>query len=92
MKAQVAERDLLATVHATALRRAAQLLGSELKLALRLNVTPSHLALWMKDVAPIPADVFLNAVDIIAEQEFLHGSNDQPDLNESKPLNEAKPG
>jgi hypothetical protein len=69
MKAQVAEGHLLATVHARTLRRAADLLGSEEKLALRLKVTPSHLSLWMKDVAPTPADVFLRAVDIIAEHE-----------------------
>jgi hypothetical protein len=69
MKAQVAERHLLATVYARTLRRAADLLGSEEKLALRLNVTPSHLALWIKDVAATPADVFLRAVDIITEHE-----------------------
>jgi hypothetical protein len=69
MKAQVAEGHLLATVYARTLRRAAELLGSEEELALRLNVTPSHLALWIKDVAATPADVFLRAVDIIAELE-----------------------
>ena len=64
----------MATVHARTLRRAAELLGSEEALALRLNVTLGHLAWWMKDVARTPADVFLRAVDIITEHEAANES------------------
>jgi DNA-binding transcriptional regulator YdaS (Cro superfamily) len=57
----------LAEVHVRTLRRAAELVGGEQALALRLQVTPSHLALWLAGVEVPPADVFLRAVDIVMD-------------------------
>jgi DNA-binding transcriptional regulator YdaS (Cro superfamily) len=36
------------SVHAQTLRRAAEIVGGEQELALRLKVTPRHLHLWLK--------------------------------------------
>jgi DNA-binding transcriptional regulator YdaS (Cro superfamily) len=49
------------------LRRAAALVGGEQELALRIQVTPSHLILWLAGVVVPPADVFLRAVDIVMD-------------------------
>jgi transcriptional regulator with XRE-family HTH domain len=58
------------TVYARTLRRAAEILGGEESLALRLNVTPSHLALWLKGLASPPGLIFLKAADVVAEHEL----------------------
>jgi DNA-binding transcriptional regulator YdaS (Cro superfamily) len=52
------------------LRRAAEIVGGEQRLALRLGVTPSHLALWISSAANTPDAVFLLAVDIVLEYEL----------------------
>jgi DNA-binding transcriptional regulator YdaS (Cro superfamily) len=57
----------LAEVHVRTLRRAAALVGGEQELALRIQVTPSHLILWLAGVAVPPPDVFLRAVDIVMD-------------------------
>jgi DNA-binding transcriptional regulator YdaS (Cro superfamily) len=57
----------MAEVHVRTLRRAATLVGGEQALALRIKVTPSHLALWLAGAGEPPADVFLRAVDIVME-------------------------
>lgn len=57
-------------LYAETLRRAAGLVGGEQALALRLKVTPSHLALWMNGASLPPSDIFLKAADIVAEHEL----------------------
>jgi hypothetical protein len=59
----------VAAVHARTLQRAAEIVGGEEQLALKLGVTPSHLALWIKGFADPPLDVFLRAVDLVAEHD-----------------------
>ena len=62
-------------LYARTLKRAAQVVGGPEQLALSLKVTPSHLALWLKGMADVPADVFLKAVDLINEHD---APNTQP--------------
>jgi hypothetical protein len=50
--------------------RAAQIVGGPQELALKLKVTPSHLALWMSGAEPCPTHVFLQAVDLVLERSF----------------------
>ena len=57
----------MAEVHVRTLRRAAEIVGGEVELALRLKVTPSHLALWLTGVETPPPDAFLRAVDLVTE-------------------------
>jgi hypothetical protein len=59
----------VAAVHARTLQRAAEIVGGEQELALRLGVTPSHLALWLRDLADPPMAVFFRAVDIVLEHD-----------------------
>jgi DNA-binding transcriptional regulator YdaS (Cro superfamily) len=72
-------------LYVNTLRRAAELVGGEQPLALRLRVTPSHLALWLKGLAVPPGDIFLRAADIVGEHELqtLSKKADAPptDLN-----------
>jgi transcriptional regulator with XRE-family HTH domain len=56
-------------VRAKTLRRAAEIVGSEEALALRLGVTPSHLALWLRGAVEPPDGFFLRAVDIVLERD-----------------------
>jgi hypothetical protein len=55
-------------VHIRTLMRAAQIVGGPQELALKLKVTPSHLALWMSGAEPCPPNVFLQAVDLVLER------------------------
>ncbi len=59
----------MSTVQARPLKRAAQLVGGLEQLAYRLEVTPSHLALWVAATEPTPPNVFLKAVDVIQEHD-----------------------
>ena len=59
----------MADVRVETLKRAAQIVGGEQKLAIHLGVTPSHLALWLAGVEPTPSQIFLLAVDLITEDE-----------------------
>ena len=71
----------MSTVHARTLKRAAQLVGGLEQLASRLDVTPSHLALWVAATEPTPPNIFLKAVDLIQEHDrddLASGSN-RPD-------------
>lgn len=52
-----------------ALRRAAQVYDSEGALAARLGVRPRHLTLWMRGLAPLPARIFFEAVDVITDYD-----------------------
>lgn len=56
-------------VHARTLRRAADIVGGERQLALRLKVNPSHLSIWLRGLCEPPADVFLGAVDLVTEND-----------------------
>jgi DNA-binding transcriptional regulator YdaS (Cro superfamily) len=49
--------------------RAAEIVGGEQELAIRLKVTPSHLALWLRGIEVPPMQMFLNAVDIVTEHD-----------------------
>ena len=57
----------MSDVHVRTLSRAAELVGGQQALALRLSVTPSHLALWMAGLEAPPLHIFLRAVDIVLE-------------------------
>jgi hypothetical protein len=57
-------------VYVRTLQRAADIAGGEQKLALRLKVTPSHLALWIRGMEPMPVRVFFRAVDLVTEHEL----------------------
>ena len=54
-------------VYARTLERAAEMVGGTEQLAFRLKVTASRVAHWIDGSAPTPPDVFLKAVDLIAE-------------------------
>jgi DNA-binding transcriptional regulator YdaS (Cro superfamily) len=55
-------------VYSRTLRRAAQIVGGEDKLAARLKVSPTELALWMQGIGVPPSKVFLEAVDLVTAQ------------------------
>jgi hypothetical protein len=57
-------------VYIRTLARAAEIVGGATELAFRLKVTPSHLALWMGGLEPCPANIFLQAVDVVLEREI----------------------
>lgn len=59
------------SVHAKTLQRAAEIVGGEQQLALRLKVTPSHLALWIQGIERPPGDIFLKAVDLVVDYDVL---------------------
>ena len=69
------------TVHARAVRRAAEIFG-ERELAARLGVTPKQLVLWMQGLVLPPNNVFLEVVDIVSEHA----------LRELQQEDEKKPG
>jgi DNA-binding transcriptional regulator YdaS (Cro superfamily) len=58
------------TVHARTLRRAAELVGGQEKLARQLQVLPNHLDLWIRGLLSPPGDVFLKAADIVSEHDL----------------------
>ena len=60
----------MAQVHVKALSRAAGIVGGAQALALRLGVTPSHLALWMDGVEAPPDHIFLKIVDLISDEQI----------------------
>ena len=57
-------------VRASALRRAANLLGGTTQLGKVLRVSALSLGVWMSGAEPPPTDVFLKAVDLIADFEL----------------------
>lgn len=60
----------MAELYVKTLQRAAEIVGGEQELALRLKVTPSHLALWLNGVEKPPGAIFLRAVDLVMEHEL----------------------
>jgi hypothetical protein len=61
---------VMKTVYMSALRRAAQSLGSVEALRAHLQVPMSQLAGWLHGEAPPPEAVFLKVVDLLAEEEL----------------------
>jgi hypothetical protein len=49
--------------------RAANIVGGEAELALRLNIKPNVLHLWIIGNVTPPLDVFLKAVDIVVQHD-----------------------
>jgi hypothetical protein len=68
----------LAAVHVRTLCRAVKIAGGEQQLALRLNVVPSHLSLWLAGLAEPPGDIFLRAVDLVTENDLAQLSASVP--------------
>ncbi len=58
-------------VRARTLKRAAEIMGGEERLALHLKVTPSHLALWIRGTESPPDHIFLKAVDLVTDHDAL---------------------
>jgi hypothetical protein len=52
------------------LTRAAEIVGGQQKLALRLRVTRGRLMLWIAGLEPTPAHIFLQAVDLVLERKI----------------------
>lgn len=57
-------------VYLRTLERAVQIAGGEQALALRLKVTPSHLALWLRGLEEPTTEAFLRAVDLVSEHSI----------------------
>jgi len=55
---------------ASVLRRASSLLGGTPQLRKYLKVSALSLSVWMAGAEPPPRDVFLKAVDVIADSEL----------------------
>ena len=62
------------------LRYAAEIVGGEEPLALRLKVTPSHLALWLRGKSRPPTRIFLAAVDLVTDYEVASLAKDRSTL------------
>lgn len=60
----------MSDVHVRTLQRAAEIVGGEEALARRLNVTPSHLALWLQGKERPSTAIFLRAVDLVHEHDL----------------------
>ena len=61
-------------MHVRTLLRSAEIAGGTQELAFRLQVTPSHLSLWMGGLEPCPSHIFLKAVDLVLEKDLAeHG-------------------
>jgi hypothetical protein len=56
----------LETAHTRTLQRALKIAGSTESLARALNVPPAELAAWMRGLRPLPTDVYLRALDMVA--------------------------
>jgi len=78
-------------VYTKTLVRAAQIVGGETELALRLKVTPSHLHLWLRGLADPPLHVFLLAVDIVVEYDQSATPTPPPPKREGQPPNGEGP-
>jgi hypothetical protein len=72
----------LPDVYVRTLERAVEIEGGEQALALRLKVTPSHLALWIQGIERPPVEVFLRVVDLLTDQQFpaSSGQRSAPEL------------
>ena len=57
-------------VRARALRRAAEILGGEVKLSAYLRVSVLSVTVWVSGAEVPPTDVFLKAVDVITDRDL----------------------
>jgi len=69
----------MASLGAKVLQRASQLLGGTPKLRKYLKVSALSLSVWMAGAEPPPRDVFLKAVDVIADSELQKLKGGAPD-------------
>ena len=69
----------MASLGAKVLQRASQLLGGTPKLRRYLKVSALPLSVWMAGAEPPPRDVFLKAVDVIADSELQKLKGGAPD-------------
>lgn len=78
------------------LQRAAEIVGGEQELALKLRVTPSHLALWLRGIEQPPGAIFLRAVDLVMEFELKklasRAQDEKTGPEEKKPEDGDQPG
>jgi hypothetical protein len=65
-----AGRGKVSDVYAATLQRAAEVLGGEQELALRLKATPSHVALWLRGEEQPPTHIFLKVVDLLSSYDL----------------------
>ena len=70
----------MATVHARALRRAAEIAGGLSQLSTKLGVPERALEVWLTGTQPIPPEIFLRAVDIVTANHIdeISNSNAKP--------------
>ena len=70
------------TVFSRALARAAAILGGTEALRVHLGVSARQLALWMQGRVKPPDDVFLMAVDVLAERDLeeMRGERDLEEM------------
>ena len=66
----ITTREVVPTVHARTLARAAQLVGGAAALADRLRVSPEGLHLWLSGKVEPPQRVFLEAIDIVLANQL----------------------
>jgi hypothetical protein len=60
----------MATVHAETLRLAAEIAGGLTELSTQLGVPERAVEEWLQGTQPIPPNIFLRAVDIVASYEI----------------------
>jgi hypothetical protein len=58
------------TRYAAALSRAGKILGGRARLAAFLRVSPQKIDAWLRGVEPAPLEVFLQALDVIADGPY----------------------
>ena len=80
------------TVYARTLKRAAELLGGDERLARYLAVAPSRLALWLAGAEAPPTEVFLNAVDIVTDAALVKLTMRSPAQASVQPGDDPKAG
>jgi hypothetical protein len=56
-------------LHALMLRRAAEAIGGEERLAVQLGVSHAHLVPWMQGIAALPFQIFDALLDILLDDE-----------------------
>jgi hypothetical protein len=57
-----------AAVRKHALRRAIDVVGNEETVAMYLDVSPTVLKFWLNTSSPLPDDMFLKVVDLLADR------------------------
>jgi hypothetical protein len=60
----------MTTVHASTVRRAAEILGGVEVLAAQLAVRGDDVENWLEDKVPPPQDIFLRCVDIVIAHDL----------------------